>query len=253
MISGQGQEALLHAARCDVEPAFPGALYCLVLERLSLAAWGWLEQCLIEEERARANGLRFEAQRQAFIAAHGLVRLALGQRLGLPAGKVRLSTGGKPRILNEGGMRLDVSLAHTEGCVGCIIGSGMLVGVDVERAGVTPPFAEGWLSKDEQGWLAHLAPDIRDTACLDLWCRKEAVSKALGLGSAVDFRQLAVPREVRLSIIPVRSEVGVYKPPVYGAHGFHVALAILPFGRAGTRRWMSPLAPEAIIHGFRLA
>ncbi len=253
MTPEHGPDALLRAAHCEVQPTFPGALYCLVLERLSLAAWGWLEHCLSAEERMRANGLRFEAQRQAFIAAHGLVRLVLGQRLSVPAGQVCLSTDGKPRILNAGGAELDVSLAHTEGCVACVVGSGMRVGVDVERAGAVPPPFETWLSMEEQDWLAGLLPHARPVACLDLWCRKEALSKALGLGSAVDFCQLAVPLETQIMDIKLQSEAVIRKSPASAGHGFHIALALLPFASTEMGRDIFPHASNAVIQGYKLA
>lgn len=131
-------------------------------------------------ERARHDRLRFAADRDAYAAAHLLVRACAAEVLGVPAHRVRLEQRcprcgeaghGRPSVAGEPG--LYVSLSHTRGYVAAVAAT-VPCGVDVEtvaasipRAAVTPP---------EQRWLDAQPDPLR--AFTRLWVRKEALVKA---------------------------------------------------------------------------
>ncbi len=135
-----------------------------------------LERLLSAEERERAERL---AAAPRWIVARAAVRIVLGDRLGVPAADVRITTGlhGKPELPgaplrfnhSHSGDRALVALAH-----------GVEVGVDVERLARRSQAIERTLTAGEREALDN--DDDRHTALLQIWCRKEALAKAIGGG-----------------------------------------------------------------------
>jgi 4'-phosphopantetheinyl transferase len=134
---------------------------------------------LTEAERRRAARFRHEADREAFVAAHLLVRLCAAELLGVPPYSVTLAQHcevhgpghGKPYLPED--RSVGVSLSHTRGYVCVAAGKGR-VGVDAERV---PP---GPLDR----MLAGMALTPRERAeasgnedVIRVWARKEALIK----------------------------------------------------------------------------
>lgn len=229
---------VMQAAQCELPPTFPGTLYVLSLDRLNSREWAFLECCMGRAEQERAAGFRFAEDRNAYVAAHGLVRIVLGHRLSSVPSALRFSNDGKSRLLHSRGNGIDFSLAHTRGCVACAVSNGFGVGVDVEREGTTTPPPHTWLSQEERAWLSRKLGTAQAAASLDLWCRKEALAKALGLGVAVDFTRLQIP----LDNGPLRSmflrdnDTAGSMPSAANSRGFHVGVAAAPYRVVGSVR-----------------
>ena len=89
-----------------------------------------------------------------------------------------------------------VSVSHADGVVVAVVGeadSALGVGVDLEHAGPMREGAERMaFSTGEQALLASLADGPQESWPLRLWCAKEAVAKALGLGLVGGPRGLVV-------------------------------------------------------------
>ncbi len=101
---------------------------------------------------------------------------------GLPAGKPAA--------------RLEVSVSHAGDRVAVAVCRGLAVGVDVEevRADLdVDAIAPDVLAAEEVAWLAQLDQPDRRAAFVELWARKEAVLKGLGVGLE------APPRDLRVS------------------------------------------------------
>lgn len=156
---------------------------------------------LTETERGRARRLRQDGDRQAFIAAHVLVRLCAANLFGLaqatPLVQRCPTCGGAhgpahfPEYPQAG-----VSLAHADGVVAAAVAT-TPVGVDTEPLASARGLRR--LSKDvaspgEAGTMAD-SPDA-ETALLRLWVRKEALVKLgvadLGAMSDLDLSELTV-------------------------------------------------------------
>jgi acyl transferase domain-containing protein/phosphopantetheinyl transferase len=79
-----------------------------------------------------------------------------------------------------------LSLSHAAGVAVAVVGDGNSaagVGVDLEHAGRLKDGAEELaFTSSEQGLLASVADSRQESWPLRLWCAKEAVAKALGLG-----------------------------------------------------------------------
>jgi len=152
-----------------------------------------LGACLDARERQRHRRLRRQADRQSYLAAHVLARLALAHALGhdpaelalgVRCGECESTDHGKPILLHPGA-DVEFSLSHSRGLVGVAVARGASVGVDVEAAGpdgdVSALVAEV-LSPVETTEVLALPDADRPAALIRYWCRKEAVLKATGFG-----------------------------------------------------------------------
>lgn len=165
-------------------------------------------QVLSDEERARAESLRFPVDRQRFVAAHVALRQALCDYTGLPPAALTLATGafGKPSL--AGHPRTQFSLSHSQGLALIAIGGRGPLGADVELLrpmADAATLAAAHFTQREQDALAALPAHERDGAFLTCWTRKEACLKAIGVGllmSSQSFEVGVVPdcRSVELPV-----------------------------------------------------
>ena len=135
---------------------------------------------LTAAEQARHDRLRFAADRDAYRAAHLLVRACAGELLGVEPERVRLqqhcprcgsTDHGRPSIAGQ--PQLWVSLSHTRGHVAAVAATAAC-GIDIERvAGSIPRVA---VTPRERTWLDAETDPLR--AFTRLWVRKEALVKA---------------------------------------------------------------------------
>lgn len=153
---------------------------------------------LSDAERARADAYRFAAHRDLFVHAHVVQRRALSLLApDVPPAAWRFDrpeANGKPFALGPDGARGPMfSLTHCEGLVGVALSTRREVGLDAEQTGrreLSLDLARSSFAPVEARGLAAL-PDA-DSALARLWCGKEALSKALGLGLALDFATLVI-------------------------------------------------------------
>jgi 4'-phosphopantetheinyl transferase len=152
---------------------------------------------LDEDERLRADRFRFAEDRWAFVAAHGLQRVMVGSFLQLPAAALTFVTpqpGGKPVLVQGRAAKMDVSISHTRGAVACAVGSNCQVGIDIEASSriLSDDVVSMVFTASERQWMASTSTDARHERAITLWTLKEAISKALGVGLALDFSRLAL-------------------------------------------------------------
>lgn len=100
-----------------------------------------LELMLDASETERASNFRFEGDRRAYVLAHGLRRIALGDWLDVDPVSLVLSkqSSGKPVLVWPRGSRVFFSHAHTRELVAFAVTSVGRVGVDVECVVQTNP------------------------------------------------------------------------------------------------------------------
>lgn len=145
------------------------------------------------DECARAGRFHRARDRDRFVAGRGLLRVLLGDALGLPPSSLRFWYGahGKPALE---GTPLAFNLSHSGGEALFALSWGRAVGVDIER--VWPDIAAGslaarWLPAGEAARLSSLPPDRRADAFTRAWVRQEAYVKALGVGLAAEAARVA--------------------------------------------------------------
>ena len=157
---------------------------------------------LSDEERIKASRLRNEADKERFLAAHGLLRELLSGYLGTAAEGLQFRSGsrGKPELVPQGDARaISFNLSHTRRWAAVAVAKSLPVGVDIEE--VHPALdvdgmAQMVLSEAEQAVLAGLAPAQRRRSFVTAWVCKEAVLKAIGRGLGDGARDVVVPGEV---------------------------------------------------------
>lgn len=128
-------------------------------------------------ERERAARLRDPGP---WTVARGALRELLGARLGVAPADLRLASGphGKPEIP---GAALRFNVSHTRSVAMIALADGFEVGVDVERLDRRSSAVLRTLTASESAALAA-AGDDRHVELLRVWCRKEALAKAIGGG-----------------------------------------------------------------------
>ena len=156
------------------------------------------QQLLTPDERTRAAGFRFDADRDDFVAAHLLVRVCAAEVTGRSPHRLTLvqrcrrcdGPHGRPSIVEA--PEFAVSMSHTRGHVAASI-SLAATGVDVERLDRRQPrgIEDVALTAVEATFVRTALDEGR--ALLDLWVRKEAIIKARG----TDLGQLASIEVVR--------------------------------------------------------
>jgi 4'-phosphopantetheinyl transferase len=169
--------------------------------RLSeLGGWdgrGWLTA----DERKRADGFHFEADRRRFAVTRTVLRTLLGRYLAAEPADLRFeySAFGKPSLTprqNRRGIRFNV--AHSGDCSLLAFGLSTHLGVDVEDLQVERnigSLAPTVLSPLEYRSFLELPHAQRKRAFCEAWTRKEAVVKALGGGLSIPVDNLAVVGE----------------------------------------------------------
>ncbi|HSD78777.1 MAG TPA: 4'-phosphopantetheinyl transferase superfamily protein, partial [Solirubrobacteraceae bacterium] len=163
----------------------------------------WARRVLGRRERAHFDELRMPESRQlewlgARTAAKEAVATLLRARHGvdlLPADvEIVPDERGAPVVVAAGTQALDVvpvvSLAHAGGesvALAALVpaGSGVRLGIDVERIRSRPPgFEQAALTAPERAVLDRVPAAAREEWVLRCWCVKEAAGKAVGSGIA---------------------------------------------------------------------
>jgi 4'-phosphopantetheinyl transferase len=153
------------------------------------------------EERAKADAFVAERHRQDYIAAHAALRFVIGNFLGIRPDEVSFAVGAKgekPALARDLGAGTDLrfNLSHTSGAVLIGVTSGIELGIDIERHRPMEDLeamARMVMSDVEFDRWKSLESAHREAAFYNLWTRKEAYLKAIGLGLYRSLQGVTVP------------------------------------------------------------
>jgi 4'-phosphopantetheinyl transferase len=154
------------------------------------AAWKRLVALLSTDEREHAALYRVDADRTRFVVVRAALRLVLADAGLGPPECLTIVAGryGKPELSHASTLRFNV--AHS-GEVGLIaLAEGCAVGVDVECVRARPDLAavaRRFFTVAEARALDRLAAAEHAAAFFRCWVRKEACTKAIGLGLRAPF------------------------------------------------------------------
>ena len=152
----------------------------MIVARFAAVDQVQVDAALTEAEGVRHQRLRFASDRDAYRAAHLLVRACAGELLGVAPRLVRVEQAcprcgkaghGRPFIAGEPGVT--VSLSHTRGFVAAVAAT-VACGIDVEAVATAIPRTA--VTTRERAWLDARPDPLR--AFTQLWVRKEALVKA---------------------------------------------------------------------------
>lgn len=151
------------------------------------------ERLLSRVERERSAGFHRPRDRERFVLATALLRLAAGAWLGVPAQRVGVDRTcdrcqephGRPRLPGTG---LHASISHAGEYAAVGLSDIAPVGVDVEQIGRVPyaPLLGTVCAASER---CHVACDADFCA---YWTRKESVLKATGIGLFLPMTEVVV-------------------------------------------------------------
>lgn len=150
---------------------------------------------LTRQELTRFERILAPAARARRMTARLGMRVLLGSYLGIDPREVEIAYGpnGRPELVGNHG--LSFNLSHTADLAVFAIGRGRAIGVDIEALARRPPsmgLIERTLNPGESARVMRVGGQERTEAFLRCWTIKEAYAKALGVGLAFDFRDVAV-------------------------------------------------------------
>lgn len=200
-----------------------------------------LGQHLPEDERARAERYLVECARVQFQAAHGQMRLILGQYLGVEPAALRfeLNPYGKPYLP---GAPLRFNLSHSREMGLLAVTGGQEVGCDIEdtqRSVEFPRLAKRFFAPQEAAELASLPAEQQPAAFFACWTRKEAYIKARGLGLAIPLDSFTV--SLAPGELPRLSDPGWSVYTLAPGEGYAASLVVEDTAQ-GLRCWDWPVA-----------
>lgn len=145
---------------------------------------------LSDDERARHARLRAETDRDGYLVAHALLRVALARHARVAPHALRFANrhDGKPQLVEPRlTPPLTFSLTHARGVVACVVARDIEVGIDAEDLGRrvdTDRLLARVLSERERNELRGLPRSVRRGRFFDAWSLREAYAKATGRGMA---------------------------------------------------------------------
>ncbi len=146
-----------------------------------------MAELLSDDEKARAQRLKFERDRLKFIAGRGVLRQILSRYLAVQAEEIQFSYGsqGKPALAIPATPPLQFNLAHSRNLALYAIARESPVGIDVEyihRLDDMAQMAARFFSSRENAVFQSLPEKEKPAGFFNCWTRKEAWLKACGDG-----------------------------------------------------------------------
>jgi 4'-phosphopantetheinyl transferase len=150
---------------------------------------GW-RAILSTGEQERADRFRVAEDRQRFTVTRALLRTILGHylRVAPQTLRFRYSEAGKPSLAAWPHTEITFNVTHSEDCALLAFGMGLDVGIDVEHLQLernVVDLAKPLFSPSDYRELLTMTETARKKTFLQVWTRKEALGKALGVGIAL--------------------------------------------------------------------
>ncbi len=151
---------------------------------------------LSASEMARMERFKFSADRDMFLIAHSLKRLALSWHA--PSVRpsdwmFRIEEFGRPRICGPEGHNLCFNISHSGAMVACVVTKAIDCGIDVElldRDINLAGLVSGVLTPVETAAINAVHSESQAAAFFRYWTLKEAYAKARGLGMSLPFKHI---------------------------------------------------------------
>ncbi|GJM06900.1 MAG: phosphopantetheine-protein transferase [marine bacterium B5-7] len=158
-----------------------------------VANWALLN----EHELARAKRFYFEKDRQKYALAHGGMRCVLARYLDCHPKEMTFTFNehNKPGLQDQ---QVQFNLSHTDDVAVLAVTRSCLVGVDIEKIDdkrANLDIAKRFFSTREYEQLRGLPDDKFARGFFNVWTRKEAFVKAIGLGLSYSLDQFSVSLE----------------------------------------------------------
>ncbi|HBH83008.1 MAG: hypothetical protein A2X04_06115 [Bacteroidetes bacterium GWF2_41_9] len=151
---------------------------------------------LSDNEKSRADRFKHSTDYDCYVSVHALLRIELSRILGIKARSIKIGTAetGKPFIQ---GVDRSFSLSRTKNLFAFVIGNGnQYMGIDIEQIKPEIDFkniSRNYFSVNEQQLILSFN-NISDQkrTFFEIWTRKEALLKAIGIGISNDLVKVQV-------------------------------------------------------------
>lgn len=142
---------------------------------------------LSADEQGKSRRFRHHREQQSYILRHGVLRLILGRYLKSNPKDILISEGifGKPFVSDDNHGRIEFNITHSEKLMLLAFTYKHRVGVDLEQVKVFPEvdyITDAFFSNEEKAIMCRVPIVKKLDTFFRLWTRKEAYTKALGLG-----------------------------------------------------------------------
>lgn len=145
---------------------------------------------LSSDEKKRADSFKSKKDRACFIMAHAFKRYCLSRLINVDPGSLVFSCSEKGKPFCENDTSLDFNISHSDSWVVFGVSTVAKIGVDIERIDrVVGEKTIAYALTSEQVLSLGGPADSVEKMML-YWTQKEAVSKALGLGISVGFKNI---------------------------------------------------------------
>jgi 4'-phosphopantetheinyl transferase len=157
-----------------------------------------LQNILSNDELERAGRFHFERDKNRFVSARGMLRKILGSYLGMDPYELRFEYTfyGKPTLaIKTGYDTLRFNLSHSEAFALYAVTRDRNIGIDLEHIrhdASVDQIAQRFFSKGEICSLEKMPTIERTDAFFQYWTRKEAFTKAIGMGVSFPMEQCDV-------------------------------------------------------------
>jgi 4'-phosphopantetheinyl transferase len=153
-------------------------------------------ETLSESEKARGSRMVRRADRDRWVAARASLRIILARYVHADPRLLRIAAeeSGKP-FLEGGAADIQFSISHSDN-LALIAVSRERVGIDLERfreVREMEAIVEDFFGENERAHLQSCGGEERKRAFFLLWTRREAATKAVGLGLFEAFARFTLP------------------------------------------------------------
>jgi len=165
-------------------------------------------------EQEKAWRFRHKADCRDYLWAHLLRRLLLSHCFGgtLNQWEFGISPLGKPLISGKvADLQPHCNITHTHGFVAAAVTLGNTVGIDAEARDrfLESDIAALICSPDEIAMLSRFPAQQQSERLLHLWVRKEAFTKAIGIGLALKFSEVEISPDGHIWSIDYVDDTGI--------------------------------------------
>lgn len=159
---------------------------------------------LSEKENAKRQRFRFSRDRVSYTVVHGYLRWMLGRYLGVSPETVEINYNsfGKPSVSGYP-RHVFFNLSHSSGLSALAFDPENEIGVDVEHMDKKfefEPIMQLFFTKEEGQYIQHSEAEPWKRF-YEIWTRKEAILKALGLGITENLRVEVLNEKIKGNVI----------------------------------------------------
>ena len=152
---------------------------------------------LSAQEKDRAERFHFQRDRSRFVVRRGVLRSLLAEYTQLKAADLVFETNtfGKPALASEFSPSVRFYVSHSGNLAVFGFALDRALGIDIEKIRYDLDcwdLAQRYFAKEEIAALAQLSGDARNQAFFNVWTRKEAYIKAIGMGVSFPLDRFAV-------------------------------------------------------------